>query len=153
MLFIIDPTSSDDTFIVWYQYNSTETIDRTSASIRYRMFEAGSWDDTAAPYFETQVYELRDNNGQPNKIQWVQWLFSWFSSSDVINNIRVYYRFNNASSYALLWTIWNDWIDVNKILRWIGKRVHTIQFKILMWDETTSATWVRNTKLTWLRLF
>ncbi len=153
MLFITDPTSSIDSFIVWYEYNGTTTIDRTSSSTKYRMYESWAWDDTSAPFFETQVYELRDNNWKPNKVQWVQWLFNDTNEISEFWNIRIYYRINRNETYVLLWDIWNDWVDFDKILRGIWKRVDKVQFKILFWAETISDTNPRNTKLTWLRIF
>lgn len=151
-MYIIDQSSSDDRFIVWYLYNSVLWIDKPSTSIRYRMEEAGAWDDSGSPYLETYVYELRDKNGKPNKIQWIQALFKddW---TDVENNLKVYYRLDNATTYTELWSIWDDWIDIDKILRGIWKRAHKAQFKILIGRENTSATWVRNTKLIQLKIF
>jgi hypothetical protein len=145
-------SAADDLFIVWYNTTS-DKIDSVDASKRYRMFEAGSWDDSASPYIETQVYELRDNNWKPNRVQWIQTQFAWFSDSDLENNMRVYYRLNNSSSYSLLWDIWEDGIDWNKILRGIGKRAHKVQFKLLLWAETTSTSLVRNTKISSVRVF
>lgn len=145
-------SASDDLFIVWYN-TTADKIDSVDSSKRYRMYEAWSSDDSASPFMETQVYELRDNNWKPNRVQWVQWFFTWFSDSDIENNMRVYFRLNNSSSYTLLWDIWEDGIDVNKILRWISKRAHQVQMKILLWAETTSSSLVRNTKISWVRIF
>ena len=151
-IYIIDQSSSDDRFIVGYLYDSSIWIDKADSSIRYRMEEAGTGDDSASPYIETYVYELRDNNWKPNKIQGIQALFK-DDSSNVENNLKVLYRLNNDTIYTELWSIWEDWINIDKILRWIWKRAHKVQFKILVGRETTSATGVRNTKLVQLKIF
>lgn len=152
-IFMTSTWSTNAEFIVWYDHSSTKGIDRTW-SVRYRMYEAWSWDTSAAPYLETFVYELRDNNWKPTKVQWVQWLFKeTVESSTDRNNIEVEYRINRDTSYTVLWDIWNDWIDLDKILRWIGKRVDKIQFKVKFWEKSTSDVWNRNTKLTNLKIF
>ena len=151
-IYIVDQSSSDDRFTVWYLYNSVDKIDKPHSSNRYRMEEAWGWDDSASPFLETYVYELRDKNWKPNKIQWLQGLFK-DDGINVENNIKVYYRLENTVAYTELWSIWEDWININKILRGIWKRANKAQFKVLIWRETTSATWVRNTKLIWLKIF
>lgn len=145
-------SATDDSFIVWYSYDWTDYIDSTSSSIRYRMFEAWVDDDTAAPYIETQVYELRDNKGKINRVQGLQAFFTGYWS-DIENNLRVYYRLDNTEAYTFLGTIWEDGIDINKILRWISRRTNKVQFKIFIWAETTSDSLVRNSKITSFRIF
>jgi len=150
-LYVIDQSSSDDRFLVWYLH-WTRWIDKPSETDRYRMEEAWSNDTTAAPFFETFVYELRDNNWKPNKVQWLQWLFKddW---ANVNNNIKVEYRLENNTSYTVLWSIWEDGIDANKILRWIWKRVAKMQFRVKFWRESNSISWVQNTKLIQAKIF
>ena len=104
-------------------------------------------------YIETYVYELRDINWQANKIQWIQALFKDDTSWKIENNIEIEYRLNNTESYTVLWDIWEDWIDINKILRGIWKRVHKVQFRIKIWRKTTNTSNERNTKLIWLKIY
>jgi len=151
-LFIIDEIISDDRFLVGYEYNNVMHIDRVSDTKFYRMEEAWSWDVSVAPYIETVMYELRDKNGKPNKVQWIQWMFNAVivSSADR-NNIQIEYRLDRTSAYTVLWIIWENWINLDKILRWIWKRVSKIQFRIKMW--WTVLTTLNNTKLTNLKIF
>jgi len=151
-LFIIDETSSDDRFVVWYEYNWTESIDRVSGSKFYRLEEAWSADTSVAPFFETVMYELRDNNGKKNKVQWVQWMFNETVVSTVDrNNIQIEYRLDRNTTYTVLGIIWNDWIDLDKILRWIWKRADKVQLRVKFWWDNAST--VDNTKLTNLNIF
>lgn len=152
-LYIIDQSSSDDAFICSYSYDSTIYIDKVASFNRYRMYEAWLWDTSASPYIETYVYELRDINWQANKIQWIQALFKDDTSWKIENNIEIEYRLNNTESYTVLWDIWEDWIDINKILRGIWKRVHKVQFRIKIWRKTTNTSNERNTKLIWLKIY
>ena len=151
-IYIINQASSEDEFIVWYRYNLVEKIDRVNTNKRYRLEEAWSWDTSVSPYIDTIEYQLRDANGKPNKVQWVQWFFRDTSISSIDrNNIQVEYKFNTDQNFTVLWMIWNEWIDINKILRWINKRVHKITFRIRMWWEFSSTN--DNTKLIWLKIF
>lgn len=147
-IFVINPDTTNDEFIVWYRNSvvSWEKIDRVSSNKRYRIEEAWSSNTSVAPFIETQVYQLRDNKGKPNKVQWVQWLFN-----DSLNRLQVEYRLNNDTSYTILWTIWITWVDINKILRGINKRVDKIQFKFKMWWNFFSST--DNTKLIQIKIF
>jgi hypothetical protein len=117
------------------------------------MEEAWADDTSAAPFIETFVYELRDNKWKPNKIQWVQWLFKWDWAVFVKNNIQIEYRLNRDTDYTVLWSIWEDWIDLDSILRGIWKRTSTFQLKIKFWRESNTISWRQNTKLTWLKIF
>ena len=145
-LYITDLSSKIDPFIAWINKNWTYAVDRVNTTNRYRMEEAWSWNTSVSPYIETAVYELRDNNWKPNKVQWVQALFK-----DWQNRIQVEYRLDNNTSYTTLWTIWLTWININKILRWIWKRCNKIQFRIKMGSNFASTT--DNTKLISLKIF
>jgi len=147
-IYITNINTTNDLFIVWYRNSlvSWDYIDRVSLTKRYRIEELSSWNTSVAPYMETVVYELRDKNWKPNKVQWVQWLFK-----DADNRLQVEYRLNNTSNYAVLWTIWLTWIDIDKILRGIWKRTDKIQFRFKMWWNFISST--DNTKLISLKIF
>ena len=148
-IYITNINTTNDRFIIWYSEN-WDKIDRVSWSNRYRMEEAWLWDTSVWPYIETEVYELRDSKWQPNKVQWVQALFTQWTNTFPL--LRVEYRTDTTDNYTLLGRIWQWWwIDVNKILRWIWKRVHRIQFKFKMWWSFTSTT--DNVQLIWIKIF
>ncbi len=147
-IFVVNPETTNDQFVVWYRNSivAWEKIDRTSITKRYRMEEAWSWDTSVAPFIETQVYELRNNKWQPQKVQWVQWLFK-----NALNRLQIEYRLNNDTAYTVLWTIWITGIDVDKILRGVGKRASKVQFRLKMgWNNLSSTD---NTKLIQIKIF
>lgn len=131
----------------------TQSIEQTDSTDRYRMEEAGSGDTSGAPRIDTFVYELRDNKWQPNKVQWVQWLFKWDGGVFVKNNILIEYRLNRDTTYTVLWSIWEDGVGLDKILRGIGKRASAVQLRIKFWRESNIISGRQNTKLTWLKIF
>ena len=142
-------SSSSWNFIVWYDHNWPDIDQVSPTGKRYRAWEAWTDDMSAAPFFETFVYHLRDDKWKVNKVQWVQWLFKWVN----VNSIQIEYRFDTDDSYTILWQIWDSWVDIDMILRGIWKRVDKIQFRVKFWDKTTLDTLERNTKLINLKVF
>lgn len=136
-------------FFIWYA-SSWDKIDRTSASNRYRLEEAWASDTTVAPFIETVIYQVRNSKWKPTRVQWVQAQFDWPTAST--NNLLVEFRTNTQDSYTTLWKIWSWWwIDVEKVLRWISRRLDTIQFRFKTWWNFASTT--DNTRLILVKLF
>jgi len=149
-IYIIDEGSSEDDFIISYNYDWA-WIDRVSNNY-YTMEDAWAWDTSAAPYIETIEYQLRNNNGKPNRIQGIQAMFretiiTWTDR----NNIQVEYKTDLDTSYTVLGIIWLNGIDMNKILRGISKRAYKIKFRIKAWWENWDND--ENTKLIQLKVF